>query len=142
MLERFPNLQVILGHWGEMILFYLDRVDGLAHQAQLPRPFSEYVSRNAYITPGGVYSHRYLRWASEIVPAERILFAADYPYRPAPAGGIPAWLDSAGLDAQTTDAIAAGNWEALVAGIRRYAQAGRGLRGHDQPGPDLRRLWH
>lgn len=117
--ERFPDLQVILGHWGEVVLFYLDRADGLAYQAQLARPFSEYVRRNAYITPGGVYSHRYLRWATELVPAERILFAADYPYRPAPDEGIPAWLQGAGLDAVTTAGIASGNWEQLVAGIRR-----------------------
>lgn len=117
--ERFPDLQVILGHWGEVVLFYLDRADGLAFQAQLARPFSEYVRRNAYITPGGVYSHRYLRWASELVPPERLLFAADYPYRPAPEEGIPAWLQAAGLDAETTAAIASGNWEALVSRIRR-----------------------
>jgi predicted TIM-barrel fold metal-dependent hydrolase len=117
--ERFPDLQVILGHWGEVILFYLERADGLALQAQLACPFSEYVCRNAYITPGGVYSHRYLRWASEVLPPERLLFAADYPYRPAPEAGIPAWLEAAQLGAGTTAAIAAGNWDALTARIRR-----------------------
>lgn len=117
--ERFPDLQVILGHWGEIVLFYLDRVDGLAFQAGLARPFSDYLRRNAYITAGGVYSHRYLHWASEIVPLKRILFAADYPYRPAPEEGIPAWLEAGGLGTETTAAIGADNWEALVAGIRR-----------------------
>src|SRR5579862_7859198 len=57
--DRFPDLQVVLGHWGEVVLFYLDRADGLAMQAKLPQTFSEYARRNAYITPGGVYSHRY-----------------------------------------------------------------------------------
>ena len=66
--DRFPDLQVLLGHWGEVVLFYLDRADGLAMQAKLPQTFSEYVRRNAYITAGGVYSQRYCggrsRWSA------------------------------------------------------------------------------
>ncbi len=118
-LDRFPELQVLLGHWGELVLFYLDRADGLAMQAQLPHRFSDYVRRNAYITAGGVYSQRYLRWASEVVGTERILFATDYPYRAGPAGGVEAFLASAGLDSADQERIASGNWNALVAGIRR-----------------------
>ena len=117
--DRFPDLQILLGHWGEVILFYLDRSDGLAMQAKLAQPFSEYVRRNAYVTAGGVYSQRYLRWAVEVVGVERVLFATDYPYRPAPDGGAEHFLQTAGLDRAGQERIAAGNWEALVAGIRR-----------------------
>jgi hypothetical protein len=117
--DRFPGLQVVLGHWGEVVLFYLDRADWLATQAKLPRPFSECVRRNAYITPGGVYSHRYLRWAVDVVGVERILFATDYPYRPGPDGGVEHFLAAAGLDRADQERIAAGNWDTLVAGIRR-----------------------
>jgi uncharacterized protein len=117
--DRFPDLQVLLGHWGEVVLFYLDRADGLAMQAQLPRRFSEYVRSNAYITAGGVYSQRYLRWAAEVVGVERLLFATDYPYRPGPEGGVEHFLQSAGLDQADQERIAAGNWDALVADIRR-----------------------
>ena len=117
--DRFPNLQVILGHWGEVVLFYLDRADGLAMQAKLQRPFSEYVRHNAYITAGGVYSRRYLQWAVEVVGVQRILFATDYPYRPGPDGGVEQFLQAAGLDTHAQERIAAGNWDALAAGIRR-----------------------
>jgi len=117
--DRFPDLQVLLGHWGEVVLFYLERADGLAMQAKLPQSFSEYVQRNAYITAGGVYSQRYLRWAVEVVGVERILFATDYPYRPGPDGGVERFLQSAGLDRGEQERIAAGNWDALVAGIQR-----------------------
>lgn len=117
--ERFPDLRVILGHWGEVVLFFLDRADGLAAQAKLPRTFSEYARRNAYVTAGGVYSRRYLRWAVEVVGAERVLFATDYPYRPGPDGGVEHFLQAAGLDRSEQERIAAGNWEALVADIRR-----------------------
>jgi uncharacterized protein len=117
--DRFPDLQVLLGHWGEVVLFYLDRADGLAMQAKLPQTFSEYARRNAYVTAGGVYSQRYLRWAVEVVGVERILFATDYPYRPGPDGGVEHFLQAAGLDRAGQERIAAGNWDALVAGIRR-----------------------
>ena len=117
--DRFPGLQVLLGHWGEVILFYLDRVDGLAMQAKLPQSFSEYVQRNAYITAGGVYSRRYLRWAVEVAGVPRIMFATDYPYRPGPDGGVDHFLQTAGLDPADQERIAAGNWDELIAGIRR-----------------------
>jgi uncharacterized protein len=117
--DRFPDLQVLLGHWGEVVLFYLERADGLAAQAKLPQSFTEYVQRNAYITAGGVYSQRYLRWALEVVGVERIMFATDYPYRPGPDGGVEHFLQTAGLHRADQERIAAGNWDALVAGIRR-----------------------
>jgi uncharacterized protein len=117
--DRFPDLQVVLGHWGEVALFYLDRADGLALQAKLPHTFSEYARRNTYITAGGVYSQRYLRWAADVVGVERLMFGTDYPYRPGPDGGVEQFLQSAGLDRAAQERIAAGNWEALVAGIRR-----------------------
>ena len=117
--DRFPDLQVILGHWGEVVLFYLDRADRLAMQAKLPLTFSEYVRRNAHITAGGVYSQRYLRWAVEVAGVERIMFATDYPYQPGPDGGVEHFLQTAGLDQADQERVAAGNWDALVAGIRR-----------------------
>jgi predicted TIM-barrel fold metal-dependent hydrolase len=117
--DRFPDLQVLLGHWGEVVLFYLDRADGLAMQAKLPQTFSEYARQNTYITAGGVYSERYLRWAAEVVGVERLMFATDYPYRPGPEGGVEHFLQAAGLDQADQERVASGNWDALVAGIRR-----------------------
>jgi predicted TIM-barrel fold metal-dependent hydrolase len=117
--DRFPDLQVILGHWGEVVMFYLDRADRLATLAKLPKPFSQYVRENAYITPGGVYSQRYMRWALELVGVERILFATDYPYQSGPDGGVEAFLESSGLEPADQLRIASGNWDALVAGIIR-----------------------
>jgi uncharacterized protein len=117
--DRFPDLQVVLGHWGEVVLFYLDRSDGLAMAAKLPQTFSEYARRNAFITAGGVFSQRYLRWAVEVVGAERVMLGTDYPYRPIPDGGVERFLQTAGVEPADQERIAAGNWDALVAGIRR-----------------------
>ncbi len=48
-----------------MVLFYLDRIDNLSAVAKLPRPISDYFRTNVFVTPGGVFSQRYLRWATD-----------------------------------------------------------------------------
>lgn len=117
--DRFPNLQVILGHWGEMVLFYLDRIDNLSAVAKLPRPISDYFRTNVFVTPGGVFSQRYLRWATEVVGAERIMFATDYPYQFAAESGARRFLEETDLPDDDRTRIASGNWDGLCAGIRR-----------------------
>jgi uncharacterized protein len=117
--DRFPDLQVILGHWGEMIAFYLDRIDRVAPIAGLDRSITDYVAHNAFLTPGGVFSQRYLGWAREVVGTDRLLFAADYPYVPTGGGAARRFLDEAALSDEDRRMIASGNWDRLVAGIRR-----------------------
>lgn len=115
--DRFPDLQVIMGHWGEVVLFFLDRIDRLTGFAHLERPVSEYVRSNVFVTPGGVFSTRYLRWALEVVGADRIMFAADYPFVPTGGGVARQFLEE--LDDGDRDKVASGNWDRLCAGIRR-----------------------
>ena len=117
--DRFPDLQLITGHWGEVVLFYLDRIDNLAGPAKLAHPVSEYFRRHVSVTPSGVWSERYLRWALEVLGPERILFSTDYPYRFTPNGGARRFLQEAKLTDADKDAIAHGNWERMVANIRR-----------------------
>lgn len=113
--DRFPDLQVILGHWGEVVLFYLERIDLLSKGAKgLKRPVAEYFRQNVYVSPSGIFSARYLRWAIEVLGADRILFSTDYPYQFAPDGGARAFLRDAGLSAEDTAKIAHGNWEQLI----------------------------
>lgn len=40
--DRHPGLQVIAGHWGELVLCYLDHTGILAHNAYLQRPLLDY----------------------------------------------------------------------------------------------------
>ncbi|MET0704340.1 MAG: amidohydrolase family protein [Mycobacterium sp.] len=117
--DRFPGLQLIMGHWGEMVPFYLDRIDRMSPVAGLKRSISEYVGTNVYVTPGGVFSQRYLRWALEVVGTERIMFAADYPFVPTDGGVARRFLLDADITEGQREAIASGNWERLRAGIRR-----------------------
>ncbi len=117
--DRFPDLQLITGHWGEVVLFYLDRIDNLAGPAKLRRPVSEYFREHLSVTPSGLWSRRYLRWAMEVLGPERILFSSDYPYRFTPGGGARRFLEEADLSEADRTAIAHGNWERLMAGVRR-----------------------
>ena len=117
--DEFPDLQIITGHWGEVVLFYLERIDLLSKKSGLKLPISEYFRRNISVTPSGTFSQRYLRWAIEVIGVERILFSTDYPYAMAPNGGARAFLEKAELSQTDREKIAFGNWERLCGAIRR-----------------------
>jgi predicted TIM-barrel fold metal-dependent hydrolase len=117
--DRHPDLQIVTGHWGEVVLFYLERLEGLGRVAKLERPVSDYFRSNISVTPSGMWSQRYLRWAIEVLGVERILFSTDYPYRFTPDGGARRFLDEADLGETDKARIAHGNWERLVGNIRR-----------------------
>ncbi len=117
--DRFPALQIIVGHWGEVVLFYLERAQDLAAAKKLPRPLVDYMRSNVFVTPSGMLSPRYLRWASEVVGPERMLFSTDYPFEAASLAGARHFLEQADLSAADRTQIASGNWDRLGAGIRR-----------------------
>jgi predicted TIM-barrel fold metal-dependent hydrolase len=115
--DRHPALQLILGHWGEVVLFYAERTAAAIDPvAGLQRPLIDYLRENVYYTPGGILSQRYLSWTLEMVGADRVMYAADYPYqRPGP-GASRAFLERAQLSDAEREQIAHGNWERLTGG--------------------------
>lgn len=80
-LDRYPSLQFILGHWGEFIPFYLDRLDEAMPQRMTgrDRSFREYMRDNVFITPSGMFSQAQLRYCVDTVGADRIIHAVDFP---------------------------------------------------------------
>ncbi len=118
-LDRFPGLQVIVGHWGELVLFFLDRIKQLVAAAQLPRSLDEYVRDHLVVAPSGILSQRYLRWAVEVLGADRIVFSTDYPFEGASRSGARDFLEAADLPVDARDMIASGTWDRLCADIRR-----------------------
>jgi 5-carboxyvanillate decarboxylase len=85
--DRFPKLKIILGHMGEGIPFWLQRIDNryllqvkIGAVKKLPYLPSEYFLNNFYITTAGVTSMPALRLSLDVLGVERIIFAADYPY--------------------------------------------------------------
>ena len=93
--DRYPDLQIILGHWGEVILFCRERLNSLARVAQLRRPVADYIRQNLNVTSSGMWSQSYLQRTLEIVEPERLLFSTDYPYQYRPGGAGRSFLDEA-----------------------------------------------
>ncbi|HEY4019283.1 MAG TPA: amidohydrolase family protein [Pseudonocardiaceae bacterium] len=123
--DRHPGLQVIAGHWGEVVLFYLDHIGVLRDMAKLERPVADYFRQNFWVAGSGTVSERYLRWTAEVVGTDRMLYSTDYPYtfgtRP---GGFPfldtsrgvarSFLERAPFTDDEKAAIGSGNWELLT----------------------------
>jgi 5-carboxyvanillate decarboxylase len=85
--DRFPKLKIVLGHMGEGIPFWLQRIDNryllevkIGACEKLPRLPSEYFLENFVITTSGVTSMPALRLSLDVLGVDRILFAADFPY--------------------------------------------------------------
>jgi hypothetical protein len=117
--DTYPDLQLILGHWGEVVLFYLERLGSMARVAKLQRPIADYFQQNLYVTPSGMWSPSYLQRSVEIVGPERILFSTDYPYQYRPGRPGRSFLEEAALSPEQKELFAHANWEKLTASIRR-----------------------
>lgn len=79
--DRHPDLQVVLGHWGELLLFWLDRADSLSRVAGLQRPVREYIRSNFYITSSGMLNPALLQHALSVTSVDRLIFSTDYPFQ-------------------------------------------------------------
>jgi predicted TIM-barrel fold metal-dependent hydrolase len=112
--DRFPNLQIILGHWGEVILFYTERLASLNRATKLDKPFIDYVRQNLYVTASGMFSHSYLQRSAEIIGTDRILFSADYPYQYRQGRDARNFLEATALNKEDKEKFAFANWERLT----------------------------
>lgn len=87
--DDYPRLKIILGHMGEGIPFWLDRIDNrnrlfysmdTSGQRKLRKQPSEYFRENFYITTSGMDFEPALMLCHQVLGPDRILFAIDYPY--------------------------------------------------------------
>ena len=79
--DRFPKLQIVIGHMGEGLPFFMQRVDRMPVElTQLKRPVSAYLLDNLHYTFAGFnFPPTFLDLLLE-VGVSRIMFSADYPY--------------------------------------------------------------
>ncbi|SEQ94579.1 amidohydrolase family protein [Lentzea albida] len=110
--DRHPGLQVVLGHWGEVLLFWLDRADSLARVAGLERSVSDYLRSNFHITTSGMLNPALLRHALSVTTADRLIFSTDYPFQHPSRERISAFLDEFESDADR-EKFKSGNASAL-----------------------------
>ncbi len=112
--DRYPGLQIVIGHMGEALPFMLPRIDHrLPPQAtKLERPIAAYLHENLHYTFSGFnYTQTFLDLLLQ-VGVDRIMFSADYPY--ASMAEARAFLDQLPVSTADKEQIAHGNAERLL----------------------------
>ena len=92
--DRFPGLQIIVGHMGEALPYWMYRLDYM-HAAgvraaryecmkPLQKKVSDYLRENVYITNSGVAWEPAIAFAQNVIGEDRVMYAMDYPYQYTP----------------------------------------------------------
>jgi uncharacterized protein len=111
--ERFPGLQIIIGHMGEHLPFNLARADErLSPLTGLPRSIAETFRDQLHITTSAYTTNPPLLCAMQVFGADRILFSVDYPF--SDNAEATAFLNSAPITAAEREKIAHVNCERLL----------------------------
>jgi gamma-resorcylate decarboxylase len=113
--DRFPDLTVIIGHMGELLPFAVARTEQrLSHipTVKLDRGPQEILRENFFITTSGNFHTQSLQGAIMQVGADRILFAADYPFES--TAEAAEWFDSVPISEPDRLKIGRGNAERLL----------------------------
>jgi 2,3-dihydroxybenzoate decarboxylase len=89
--DRFPKLQIGLGHLGEGLPYWLFRIDFMhggsvrtnryASQPKLERKASDYLKENFFYTTSGMAWTPPIRYVQEVIGMDRVMYAQDYPYQ-------------------------------------------------------------
>ncbi|OOF53971.1 amidohydrolase family protein [Rodentibacter trehalosifermentans] len=111
--DRYPNLQVISGHWGEMLPFYLQRLDDSLPQTAtgLKRSLIDTFKQQVFVSPSGMLTQPHFQFIYDLVGAERILFSVDYPYQT--LDGVRDFLENLPISQAEKELIAYKNAEKL-----------------------------
>jgi uncharacterized protein len=113
-LDRYPGLQLVIGHLGETLPFMLPRLERAlpTELTRLDRPVSAYLRENVH------YSFSGFNWTPAFldlllqVGADQIMFSTDHPY--ASMTEARAFLDQLPVSPADKERIAHGNAERLL----------------------------
>jgi predicted TIM-barrel fold metal-dependent hydrolase len=86
--DRYSDLQMMLGHFGEALTFWFYRIDfdfikpwlDPKHRPQIERRPSEYLKRNFWFNCSGNFLNSALFSCLMEVGSDRLMFASDYPW--------------------------------------------------------------
>lgn len=89
--DRYPDLQIMVGHMGEALPYWLYRLDFM-HQAgvraqryarmkPLQKSIAGYMRSNVLITNSGMAWEPAIKFAQQVVGEDRVMYAMDYPYQ-------------------------------------------------------------
>jgi uncharacterized protein len=111
--DRYPELQVVVGHLGEALPFLLWRADAvLGRFARLERPVADYFARNVHYTTSALFTRPPFDCLLDVAGPGRILFAVDHPF--SDSARAVEFLRSLPLAPADRERIAHGNAEALL----------------------------
>ena len=108
--DRFPTLQIVIGHMGELLPFAVARTEQrLSHipSASLERSPQDCLGENFYLTTSGNFHTPSLVGTLLQVGAERVLFAADHPFERMSEAAD--WLERAPISVADREKIGALN---------------------------------
>ncbi|MEE2999791.1 MAG: amidohydrolase family protein [Pseudomonadota bacterium] len=117
MFDRFPNIQIILGHLGEGIPYSLWRVDNrnawteAPHNNPAKRPVADYFRKNFYLTTAGNFHTPTLEQAIKEIGVDRVLFSTDWPFENMDHAAN--WFDTAKIDEDSRRKIGRNNSKRL-----------------------------
>ncbi len=112
--DRFPRLQVIIGHMGENLPYSLARANAVLSRSghKLSRSVAEIFHQHFHVTTSGYFTLPPFLCALQMVGADRILFSIDYPFSPTEFGRR--FLDSLPINPADIEKIAHENAERLL----------------------------
>ena len=114
--DRFPGLQMIIGHMGEGLPFYYERiVEDLREPTErsLDKPVGQYFRDNFWFTTSAFFQDELLQLLLKYISADRVMFAIDYPFATMKDGTD--WFRAVDLPRETKEKIAFRNAEKLFA---------------------------
>jgi predicted TIM-barrel fold metal-dependent hydrolase len=82
--DRFPDLQIVIGHMGEGVPYALARSSNVLGNAikHLQRSVDEYFHHNFHVTTSGYFTLPPFQCALEVVGIDRLMYSVDYPFSP------------------------------------------------------------
>jgi uncharacterized protein len=112
--DRFPKLNLIIGHMGEDLPFSIARAEAVFSRGvnHLKRQLGEYFQEHFYITTSGYFTVPPLLCTMQVVGTDHILFSVDYPYSPNTVGRK--FLDALPVSTEDLAKISHGNAERLL----------------------------
>jgi predicted TIM-barrel fold metal-dependent hydrolase len=96
--DRYPTLQIILGHMGENLPFGMWRVDNCnawipnRHNYPAKKKIGYYFQNNFYITVSGNFHTPALLNAMMVIGSDRIMFSTDWPFENIDHAAV--WFDN------------------------------------------------
>ena len=111
--EKYPNLKIVLGHFGETLPFLLWRIDSaLSRPGQKPMNFRNIFTNNFYVTTSGFFSDPALLCCVMEMGVDHILFAVDWPFVMNPEAVN--WMKNVPLSEGDKAKILSGNAQRLL----------------------------